>query len=59
MEDDPFLWLEEVEGDRVLATVMFTDIADSTRRAADLGDRSWRAFLDRHALPGRAQDGAA
>lgn len=38
----------EVEGDRVLATVMFTDIADSTRRAADLGDRSWRAFLVRH-----------
>jgi class 3 adenylate cyclase len=38
----------EVEGDRVLATVMFTDIADSTRRAAELGDRSWRALLDRH-----------
>jgi class 3 adenylate cyclase len=38
----------EVEADRMLATVMFTDIVDSTRRAAELGDRSWRALLDRH-----------
>jgi class 3 adenylate cyclase len=38
----------EVESDRVLATVMFTDIVDSTRRAAELGDRQWRALLDRH-----------
>jgi pimeloyl-ACP methyl ester carboxylesterase len=37
----------EVEPDRVLATVMFTDIVDS-RRAAQLGDRGWRALLDRH-----------
>lgn len=36
------------EPDRVLATVMFTDIVDSTRRAATLGDRDWRALLDRH-----------
>src|SRR5918999_2179449 len=28
--------------DRVLATVLFTDIVDSTSRAADLGDRAWR-----------------
>jgi class 3 adenylate cyclase/dihydrofolate reductase len=34
--------------DRVLATVMFTDIVDSTGRAAALGDRSWRQLLDRH-----------
>jgi class 3 adenylate cyclase len=34
--------------DRVLATVMFTDIVDSTRRAAELGDRQWRTLLDRH-----------
>jgi class 3 adenylate cyclase len=34
--------------DRVLATVLFTDLVDSTRRAADLGDRRWRALLDRH-----------
>ncbi|HVO14195.1 MAG TPA: adenylate/guanylate cyclase domain-containing protein [Alphaproteobacteria bacterium] len=36
------------EPDRVLATVMFTDIVDSTRRAAALGDHDWRALLDRH-----------
>ncbi|HEU0024123.1 MAG TPA: alpha/beta fold hydrolase [Thermoleophilaceae bacterium] len=36
------------EPDRMLATVMFTDIVDSTRRAADLGDRSWRDLLERH-----------
>jgi class 3 adenylate cyclase len=36
------------ELDRVLATVMFTDIVDSTKRAAALGDRMWRATLDRH-----------
>ena len=34
--------------DRVLATVMFTDIVDSTRRAADAGDRRWRQLLNRH-----------
>jgi class 3 adenylate cyclase len=34
--------------DRVLATVLFTDIVDSTRRAAELGDRNWRELLERH-----------
>jgi class 3 adenylate cyclase len=34
--------------DRVLATVLFTDIVDSTRRAAELGDRDWLRLLDRH-----------
>jgi class 3 adenylate cyclase len=38
----------DAEIDRVLATVMFTDIVDSTKRAAELGDRQWRALLDRH-----------
>jgi pimeloyl-ACP methyl ester carboxylesterase len=38
----------EAEVDRVLATVMFTDIVESTKRAADLGDRKWRALLDQH-----------
>lgn len=38
----------EVETDRVLATVLFTDIVDSTRRAAAMGDRGWRTLLDRH-----------
>jgi class 3 adenylate cyclase len=33
---------------RALATVMFTDIVDSTRRAADLGDTAWRDVLTRH-----------
>ena len=34
--------------DRVLATVLFTDLVDSTRLAADLGDRRWRQVLDEH-----------
>jgi class 3 adenylate cyclase len=34
--------------DRILATVMFTDIVDSTRKAAALGDRRWRDLLGRH-----------
>lgn len=34
--------------DRVLAAVLFTDLVDSTRRAADVGDASWKAVLDRH-----------
>lgn len=34
--------------DRVLATVLFTDIVDSTRQASDAGDRRWRELLERH-----------
>jgi class 3 adenylate cyclase len=34
--------------DRVLATVLFEDIVDSTRRAAELGDSRWRALLEAH-----------
>ncbi len=34
------------EPDRVLSTMVFTDIVDSTGRAADLGDRRWRGLLD-------------
>jgi class 3 adenylate cyclase len=37
-----------VEPDRVLATVLFTDIVGSTERAATLGDRRWRELLDKH-----------
>ncbi len=33
------------QADRVLATVLFTDLVDSTKRAADLGDHRWRALL--------------
>ena len=36
------------EFDRVLATVLFTDIVASTETAARLGDRAWRALLDSH-----------
>jgi pimeloyl-ACP methyl ester carboxylesterase len=52
-------WLDEIEEfltgvrphpalDRVLATVLFTDIVGSTELAADLGDRRWRDLLERH-----------
>lgn len=34
--------------ERVLATVLFTDIVDSTQRAAQMGDHSWRRLLDEH-----------
>jgi len=37
-----------VETDRILATVLFTDIVDSTKRAAEMGDQQWRDLLDRH-----------
>jgi pimeloyl-ACP methyl ester carboxylesterase len=38
----------EPEPDTVLATVLFTDIVDSTATAAELGDRRWRELLERH-----------
>jgi pimeloyl-ACP methyl ester carboxylesterase len=34
------------EPDRVLATVVFTDVVDSTKHASDVGDRRWREMLD-------------
>jgi class 3 adenylate cyclase len=51
--------LDEIEGfltgvrrgpepDRVLATVLFTDIVGSTERAAKVGDRRWRDLLEEH-----------
>jgi class 3 adenylate cyclase/pimeloyl-ACP methyl ester carboxylesterase len=36
------------EGNRVLATILFTDIVGSTEKAAALGDRRWRDLLDSH-----------
>ncbi|OBG68737.1 adenylate/guanylate cyclase domain-containing protein [Mycobacterium sp. E3339] len=45
----------EVPDDRVLATVLFTDIVDSTRRAAEMGDRDWHALLDAHDAVVRSQ----
>ncbi len=41
--------------ERVLATVLFTDVVDSTARAAELGDRTWRELLDRHDETGRSE----
>ena len=37
-----------IDPDRVLATVLFTDLVDSTRRAAALGDRRWHRLLEGH-----------
>ncbi|HXH97172.1 MAG TPA: adenylate/guanylate cyclase domain-containing protein, partial [Gaiellaceae bacterium] len=36
------------EPDRVLATILFTDIVGSSERAASLGDRAWHELLNRH-----------
>jgi class 3 adenylate cyclase/dihydrofolate reductase len=60
---DEFRWTDEQvrslqaaqDVERVLATVLFTDIVDSTARAAELGDRAWRELLDRHDEIGRAE----
>jgi len=43
------------EPDRVLATLLFTDIVGSTERVTALGDRRWRETLDRHDEIVRAQ----
>ena len=45
----------EVADDRVLATVLFTDIVGSTRMAAEIGDSNWRALLDAHDAVVRSQ----
>lgn len=60
---DDYRWTEEQTRslraaehvDRVLATVLFTDIVDSTARAAAMGDRAWRQLVDRHAEISRAE----
>jgi class 3 adenylate cyclase len=39
---------EESSFDRVLATVLFTDIVGSTQKASELGDRGWRELVERH-----------
>jgi class 3 adenylate cyclase/alpha-beta hydrolase superfamily lysophospholipase len=38
----------EVEVDRILTTLLFTDVVGSTERAAALGDQAWRSLLDAH-----------
>ena len=39
---------EDAEPNRVLTTVLFTDIVDSTARAAEMGDRAWRELVGKH-----------
>ena len=46
---------EETEPDRVLATVLFTDIVGSTTKALELGDAGWRDLLAQHHATVRAQ----
>ena len=48
-------WQAAQNTDRVLATVLFTDIVGSTERAAALGDQGWRRLLDRHDRVSRAE----
>jgi class 3 adenylate cyclase len=43
------------EPDRVLATILFTDLVASTQRSAEMGDRAWRDLLDRHDAIARRQ----
>jgi pimeloyl-ACP methyl ester carboxylesterase len=43
------------ESERALATILFTDIVGSTQKAAELGDRGWRALLERHDAAVRRQ----
>jgi class 3 adenylate cyclase len=62
---ESFVWTDEQvqslhaaqDTNRILATVLFTDIVNSTRRAAELGDRQWRRLLDRHDELARAEVG--
>jgi class 3 adenylate cyclase/pimeloyl-ACP methyl ester carboxylesterase len=44
-----------IEPDRVLATVLFTDIVQATARAVELGDREWRELLVKHHAIVRSQ----
>jgi class 3 adenylate cyclase len=55
-QKEAYSWTDEqvrsfhaaADTERVLATVLFTDIVDSTGRAAAMGDSEWRRLLDRH-----------
>ena len=47
-------WDAAQNADRVLATVLFTDIVGSTTKAAEVGDQQWRKMLDRHDEAARA-----
>jgi class 3 adenylate cyclase len=62
---ESYAWTDEMvqslhaaqDTNRILATVLFTDIVNSTRRAAEIGDRQWRRLLDRHDELARAEVG--
>jgi class 3 adenylate cyclase len=62
---EPYSWTKEQvrslhaaqDTERVLATVLFTDIVGSTERAARMGDRAWRQLLDHHDEVARAEVG--
>jgi class 3 adenylate cyclase len=41
-------WHPSADPDRILVTILITDIVDSTRLVAAVGDRHWRGLLDRH-----------
>jgi class 3 adenylate cyclase len=45
----------DYDRDRVLVAVLITDIVDSTRWAAEVGDHNWRVLLDRHHDATRSQ----
>ena len=46
---------DEMEPNRVLATLLFTDLVGSTARAVELGDREWKDLLNEHDRVVRAQ----
>lgn len=45
----------EADRERTLATILFTDIVDSTAKAVELGDRAWADLVQRHHAVVRAQ----
>jgi class 3 adenylate cyclase/dihydrofolate reductase len=50
-------WQAAQDAERVLATILFTDIVRSTEQAAAIGDQRWRRLLDRHdGVAGREVD---
>jgi class 3 adenylate cyclase/dihydrofolate reductase len=48
-------WEAVRDVDRVLATVLFTDIVGSTQKASELGDQAWRRLIDQHDKASRAE----
>jgi class 3 adenylate cyclase len=45
----------ELDEDRILVAVLITDIVDSTKQVAEIGDRAWRVLLDQHNRVTRSQ----